>query len=91
MGLNVPPVRTSETGIVGPHGQRQVQGLKHQSGRARRADVDGEVARNIVFGREGQLASTDGRAGDLRLPNRGGCLDGLQMLRAQARAWTGWP
>ena len=65
--------------------QRQVQRLKHQTGRAGRADVDGEVAGDIVRGRKRQLAGTDGCAGDLRLTKYGGGLDGLQVLGPQTR------
>ena len=62
-----------------------MQGLKHQSGRARRADVDRSRSRGTYSsGAKVSSRAPTARAGDLRLPDHGGGLDGLQMLGAQS-------
>ena len=58
-----------------------MQGLKHQAGRAGRADVDGEIAGLVGFGPEDQLTCANAAASNTGMSQLDCGLDGLLMLR----------
>ena len=80
-----PPRECQPHRPVGPQGDRQVQGLEHEGGRAGGADVDPEIAGRVRRGAEGQVARADRPADhrDTGPAQLGGAGDGRHVLRPQ--------
>ena len=62
-----------------------MQGLKHQTGRAGRADIERQVARLVVLGPEDQLARADSRTDHLGVAELDGGVYRRLVLGPQAR------